>query len=94
MTGSSPQTTNSISETDTLQDRFRCVYLSSATFLNYVMMTYKCSYEKVNKVYYALVILMPYKNSNVERHSGRKRGITGARTELGLYFTVCESFFA
>ena len=44
--------------------------------------------ENVNNIYYALVILMPYKNSNAERRSGRKRGRTGARTELGPYFTV------
>ncbi len=57
-------------------------------------MTYKWSYEKVNNVYYALVIFVPYKNSNAERRSGRKRGRAGARTELGPHCTVSESFFA
>lgn len=50
--------------------------------------------RKVNNFYYALVMLMPHKRFKTERHSGRKRGITGARTELGLDRTVRESFFA
>lgn len=57
-------------------------------------MTYKWCHEIVNNNYYALVILMPGKNSNAERHSGRKHGKTGARTELGPYFAACESFSA
>lgn len=61
-------------------------------------MTCKWSYEKVN-IYYALVILLPFKNSNGERQSVRKRGRTGARTDLLPYYyaknethTVCMCF--
>lgn len=57
-------------------------------------MPHEGRHKKVNNNYYALVILMPGKNLNAQRHSGRKNGKRRARTELGPYFIACESFFA